>query len=95
LDYWRLAYREAQLYINQNAESNANVLVGNAKRSAQTFARPDLVFNAFSSRRRNWEKYDYIIVSTTENADQELAEYPTIFVVERDGVPLVYVKKIH
>jgi hypothetical protein len=95
LDYWHLAYREAQNYINENAEPDANVFAGNSKPNAQTFARPDLTFNAFGSRRPNWEKYDYMIVSTAENADERFTEYTTVFTVERAGVPLVYVKKTH
>ena len=94
LDYWHLAYKEAQTYINQTAAPNANVFVGNSKPSAQTFARPDLIFNAFGGRKRNWEKYDYIIVSTAENDDEQFAEFPTVFMVQRNGVPLVYVKKV-
>jgi hypothetical protein len=94
LDYWHLAFKEAQSYVNQTGSPNANIFVGNSKPSAQTFARPDLIFNAFGARKRNWEKYDYIIVSTAENADEKFAEFPTVFVVERGGVPLVFVKKI-
>jgi hypothetical protein len=94
LDYWHLAFKEAQSYVNQTGSPNANIFVGNSKPSAQTFARPDLIFNAFGARKRNWEKYDYIIVSTAENADEKFAEFPTVFVVERAGVPLVFVKKI-
>jgi len=94
LDYWRLAFREAQIYINQTASPEANTFVGNSKPSAQTFARPDLLFNAFGARKRNWEKYDYIIVTTSGNDDEMFAEYPTVFTVDRGGVPLVYVKKI-
>jgi hypothetical protein len=94
MDYWRLAFREAQVYLNRTAPANANIFVGNSKPSAQTFARPDLVFNALGGRKRNMAKYDYIIVSTAENADQSFAGvgFRTIFTVKRDGVPLVYVK---
>lgn len=93
LDYWNLAFKEAQSYINQTAGANANIFVGDSKPSAQTFARSDLIFNALGARKRNWENYDYIIVSTAKNSDEKFAEFPTVFVVERDGVPLVYVKK--
>ena len=92
LDYWRLGFKEAQTYLNRTTEENADIFVGNSKPSAQTFARSDLRFNTFGGRKRNWEKYDYIIVSTSGNADQEFAEFRTVFIVERDGVPLVYVK---
>jgi hypothetical protein len=95
MDYWSLAYREAQTYINQAAETGANVFVGNAKSSAETFARPDLVFNALGARKANFGKYDYIIASTAQNNDEQFSGFPTVFVVEREGVPLVYVKKPH
>ena len=95
LDYWRLAFREAQSYLNSTAEENADIFVGDSKPSAQTFARSDLIFNAFGGRKRIMEKYDYIIVSTAENADQPFKGFTTLFIVERDGVPLVYVKTPH
>lgn len=93
LDYWDLAFREGQAYINRAAPQNADVFAGDSKPSAQTFARPDLIFNALGGRKKNWERYDYIIVSTAENNDEKFAEFPTVFVVQRDGVPLLYVKK--
>jgi hypothetical protein len=93
LDYWDLAFKEAQSYLNQTADANANIFVGDSKPSAQKFARPDLIFNAFGGRKKNWQKYDYIIVSTAANSDERFAEFPTVFVVQREGVPLVYVKK--
>jgi hypothetical protein len=92
LDYWHLAFREAQEYINQNADANADIFVGNSKTSVQTFARPDLIFNAFGSKNKRCELYDYLIVSTSQNTDAKYAALSTVFVVERDGVPLVYVK---
>jgi hypothetical protein len=93
LDYWNLAFREGQDYINQNAGANANIFVLDSKPSAQTFARPDLIFNALGSRKKDMESYDYIIVSTAQNEDVAYSRFPTVFVVERGGVPLVYVKK--
>jgi hypothetical protein len=93
LDYWNLAFREAQLYINENAEENANIYAGDAKQTAQTFARPDLIFNALGGRKPDWDKYDYVIVTTAQNTDEQYAGLPTVFTVEREGVPLAYVKK--
>jgi hypothetical protein len=92
-DYWHLAYREAQEYINENAGMNANIYAGGTKQNAQIFARPDLVFNAQGGKRLCCEGYDYVIVSTSENSDERFAGIPTVFLVERDGMPLVYVKK--
>jgi hypothetical protein len=93
LDYWDLAFKEAQSFINQTADPNANIFVGDSKPSAQKFARPDLIFNAFGGRQKNSQKYDYIIVSTAANADEKYSEFPTVFIVEREGVPFVLVKK--
>jgi hypothetical protein len=91
LDYWNLAFREAQLYVNQTATENANIYVDKSKYVAQTFARPDLIFNAFGAK--DWKNYDFIIVSTAGNLDERFARFPTVFVVEREGVPLAYVKR--
>jgi 4-amino-4-deoxy-L-arabinose transferase-like glycosyltransferase len=93
LDYWNLAFREAQTYINQNAKENANIYAGDAKQTAQTFARPDLVFNALGGRKSDWDEYEYVIVTTAQNIDEQYDGLPTVFTIERDGVPLVYVKK--
>ena len=93
LDYWDLAFKEAQSYINQAAGTNANIFAGDSKPSAQTFARPDLIFNAYGARKKGLGKYDYIIVGTAGNSDQKFAGFQTVFVVERDGVPIVFVKK--
>jgi hypothetical protein len=92
-DYWYLAFKEAQAYVNQTAGANANIFAGDAKQTAEVFARPDLIFNAFGAKNRNLKDYDYIIVSTSGNSDEKFAEYPTVFVVELQGVPLAYVKK--
>ncbi len=92
LDYWNLAFMEAQTYINETAGLNANIFAGDARQTAEEFARPDLVFNAYGAKRRNWDNYDYIIVSTAGNADEAFAECKTVFAVKLQGVPLAYVK---
>lgn len=93
LDYWDLAFMEAQTYINQNADANANVFAGGSKQTASTFARADLVFNAFGAKKTTLNNYDYMIVTTAGNADESFAKFPTVFTVELQGVPLVYVMK--
>jgi hypothetical protein len=91
LDYWNLAYRDAQLYLNQVAPQNANIYVVNSKHLAETYARPDLVFNAFGGK--NWKNYDYIITGTDGLSDEKFSELPTVYVVAWHGVPLAYVKR--
>jgi hypothetical protein len=93
LDYWDLAFINAQNYINQAAAQNANIYVGDSKPSVEAFARPDLIFNAFGNQEKNRGKYDYMIVSTTQNMDERYSEFQTVFAVERVGVPLIVVKK--
>ena len=41
----------------------------------------------------NWDEYDYIDVTMAQNTDEQYARIPTVFTVEREGVPLAYVKK--
>ena len=53
LDYWDLAFMEAQLYINQVAGPNANVYVGDSRPSIEAFTRPDLFVNEFGNQRKN------------------------------------------
>ena len=93
LDYWGLALMEAQTYVNQVAEPNAHIFVGDSKATAQTFARSDLLFNTFGNQRKNWCQYDYIVISTSKNFDQRYADFPVVFQVERAGVPLILVMK--
>jgi len=93
MDYWNLAYKDAFSFVNQTSGTGANVFVGDAKSSAQPFARADLALNALGGRKANWKNYDYIVVSTAQNADEKFSEFPTVFVVQREGIPLAYVKK--
>jgi hypothetical protein len=93
MDYWNLAFKESQTYINQNAGANADVFVADSKQCAMTFARTDLDFNDMGCQKVNWDKYDYMIVSTAGNSDKKFAGFPTVFTVQRFGVPLAYVKK--
>ena len=91
LDYWNLAFREGQLYLNATAPQNANIFVKESKYIAQTFARPDLIFNAYGAKEL--KQYDYIMVSTAQNADLKFANFQTVFVVQRDGVPLAFIMR--
>jgi hypothetical protein len=67
--------------------------VGDSKLTVEAFKCPGLNFNTFGNQKKNWAKYDYMIISTTQNLDEKFAEFQTVFKVERDGVPLVLVKK--
>jgi hypothetical protein len=93
MDYWNLAFKESQAYINQNAGANADIFVADSKQCAVTFARTDLDFNDMGCQKVNWDKYDYMIVSTAGNSDKKFAGFPTVFTVQRFGVPLASVKK--
>lgn len=93
LDYWGLALMEAQTYVNQVAEPDAHIFVGDSKATARTFARADLLFNTFGNQRKDWGKYDYLVISTSKNFDQRYSDFPVVFQVERAGVPLILVMK--
>jgi hypothetical protein len=68
-------------------------LIGSAGRNMKKHF--PLIVLVLVKPQSNREKYDYPIVSTAGNSDEKFAEFPTVFVVERDGVPFVYVKKPH
>ena len=95
LDYWHLASKEAQNYVNENAHADAHIFAGDTKSVDEIFARPDLIFNGLGASKKKLDSYDYIIVSTSGNEDEEYAAFPTVFTVEREGVPLIEVKKPH
>ena len=91
LDYWDLAYKEAQEYVNQHAEPNANIFNTNSSKLPPMFSRGDLQFNGFGNKEVS--KYDFIIVSTSSNYDKAFDEFPNVYEIVRDGVPLMVVKK--
>lgn len=90
LDYWNLAYKEAQEFINQNANREANIFCSTSSRLARIFARKDLKFNKINESELG--RYDFLITTTSRNYDEPFASFETAYAVMRDGVPLALVK---
>jgi hypothetical protein len=96
LDYWVTSYREATLYLNEEAPPDSQVLVVGPRRIFINYARADL--------KREWFKVDqleettnpvFIIISTRYNADIiQFPEAEIVYRVSRDGADLAVVKQI-
>ena len=96
-DYWAISFREATKYLDKVAPLNSRVVVfaPGSITGVTRYARPDLVIDA--SNRTHFDPvtgYDYAIINTRGNRDlTNLANWQTIYTVERDGAVLTLVKE--
>lgn len=92
-DYWLTSYREAAEYVNAVAPPNAVIWVEGPGNLYSIFARTDLKVYSWS-RDQSPDPYDYVVVTTRFNYDQNI--YPDAEIVHkimRDGVVLAVIKK--
>ena len=96
LDYWVTSYREATLYLNEEAPPNSKVLVVGPHRIFMSYAREDL-----NQVRFRFEEIDnttesvYVIIMTRYNRD--LTSFPdanVVHTIKSDGADLAVVKQI-
>jgi hypothetical protein len=96
LDYWVTSYREATLYLNDEAPRDSKVLVIGPRRIFMSYAREDLNQEWFSVDKMDATTNPvYVIVSTRRNDD--LIQFPdseVLYRVTRDGADLAVVKQI-
>jgi hypothetical protein len=96
LDYWVTSYREATLYLNDEAPLNSKVLVIGPRRIFMSYARQDLNQEWFSVDKMDETTHPvYVIVSTRRNED--LVQYPdskVVYRVTRDDADLAVVKQL-
>ena len=96
LDFWVTSYREATLYLNDEAPLNSQVLVIGPRRIFMSYAREDLNREWFTVDQIEETTYPvYVIVSTRRNDD--LVQFPdskVVYRVTRDGADLAVVKQI-
>jgi hypothetical protein len=90
LDYWCTSYREAALWLNDNAPQHANIGGDGPTDLLYAYLRPDLnpQLNGQSE-----EGYDYFVVTSRYN--QDLTSYPeagAAYSVKRDGAILAVIK---
>jgi hypothetical protein len=90
LDYWCTSYREAALWLNQNAPPDARVGADEADHLLVLYLRDDLV-----AVNGPDERYDYFLATTRYNHDLTL--YPdanVVYSIGRDTAVLAAVKQL-
>jgi len=88
LDYWAASFREAANWLNDNAPLNATIVVGDPRHIAELYLRDDLQILTGN------ESPDYAIFSTRYNQyDNNLAEYKTVYKIERGEMLFAVIKK--
>lgn len=91
LDYWCTSYREAALWLNDNAPQNASVGGDGPTYLLYAYLRPDLKPQHIS---QPGEPYDYFVVTSRYNQDLNL--YPkanVVYSIERNGAVLAVIKQ--
>jgi hypothetical protein len=96
LDYWRTAFSELTLSLNEIAVPNPNVVVGGFFKTVIPYARPDFIIEKSGDNPARMKGgYDYAILSSRYNvADRLYPDANIIFSVERDGITLGVVKAV-
>jgi hypothetical protein len=91
LDYWHTSYREAALWLNENAPLNAKIRGNEAAYLLYEYLRPDL-----NPQHNNPdEQYDYFVLTSRYN--QDLTFYPdakVIHFIKRDRAVLTVIKRL-
>lgn len=96
LDYWVTSYREATLYLNEEAPLNSQVIVDGPRRIFNTYARGDLQRDWFRINQLE-ETTDPVYVIITSRRDYDILHFPdaeVVYSVIRDGAVLSVVKQI-
>ena len=99
LDYWATSYREAALFLNENAPADARVAVYGPVEIVNPYTRPDIKLNIGSVARKMRESQDAIfnyaiILNRRRAAEDACKNARTVETVERDGALLMVVKEI-
>jgi len=94
-DYWLTSYREAAIYLNENAPAKARILVWGGSYSIREYGRKDLSIYDFNSQDEINEPYDYAVISTRFGSDLSIfPEAKVVYEVKKNGVLLSVVKKL-
>jgi len=89
-DYWGIGYREAVLWFDNNIndkKSTYNIIVEGDPLSTQYYFAKNMKLVTDSTQA------DYFIASTRWNLHERYGG-KTIYTVEREGVPLIFIKKL-
>jgi len=91
LDYWGISYREAALWLNNNAPANASIGGDGPTYLLNEYLRPDLNPLSKSSSK---QQYAYFVAMSRYNRDLTL--YPdakVVYSIERDSAVLTVIKQ--
>lgn len=97
MDYWTTPYKEATLFINENAPDQARILVLGPEHIVETYARPDLVIEKY--RKENTQSNasaDFAIISSRN--DKDLTLFPddeVLWTTGREGAIFAVVKQLN
>jgi hypothetical protein len=99
LDYWATSYREAALFLNEEAASDARVAVFGPVEIVSPYTRPDIKLNIGTVAKKLKESqnavFNYAVILDRRNAAGDACQNArTIKTVERDGALLMIVKEI-
>ncbi|MGK7874609.1 MAG: hypothetical protein AB4426_15275 [Xenococcaceae cyanobacterium] len=93
-EYWGLSMREGMEWINQNANSNAKVIVGGPLHSASAFSDSGIKLISYKkSENINLEKPYYYLARPRWELPKNFPECRVVHQVVRHGVPLTIVKQ--
>ncbi len=99
LDYWATSYREAALFLNENAPPGSRVAVYGPVEVVRPYTRPDIHLNisAVAKKLKESQNMDFhyaILLNRRNAADGPCQKAKTIKTVERAGAVLMIVKEI-
>jgi hypothetical protein len=99
LDYWATSYREAALFLNENAAADARVAVYGPVEIVNPYTRPDIRLNIGAVARKLRENqnavFHYAVILNRRNTSGDICKNArTVKTVERDGALLMVVKEI-
>ncbi len=94
-DYWLTSYREAALYLKENAPQDSKILAWGAGYNVQRFSRDDLAVYDFNLEEEVTEPFAYAVITTRFDMHKSMfKDAEVVFEVRKDGVLLAVVKKL-
>lgn len=94
-DYWLTSYREAALYLQENAPQNAKILTWGAGYNVQQFSRDDLAVYDFNIDEEVDGAFAYAVITTRFDMHKNMfKDAEVVFEVRKSGVLLAVVKKL-
>lgn len=89
-DYWGKSYKEAIDWLNKNTSDIKTIYVKSCGHSFSStyYMKKNLVFTG------KFEEADYFVCYTRNFEHLSIDDSKTIYIIEREGVPLNYIKKL-